>query len=102
MSNFIIKSIVPCPMPMQAVYYDPIDEEVVRQDVVCLAVIQNYDSEGDEWDYVRPMVCDKGSGFSDPSWDDGFLGVENGKELDWDDEVKELLKKMNNKPKLVS
>ena len=118
MSNeYLIKSIIPAPVPMQAVYFDPDNddgEELIRRDVICLAVVHIYPEpkkdepkrnlgivgEGSAWNIttfapvpdslVRPMVGCKDGDIMDAEWLDGFLGVEYGKQEDWDEEIREL------------
>ena len=108
-NSYQIHQIIPAPIPMQAVYYDPSDEEVTRQDIICLAVVYIYpgpekvepQKAGDIWtmvtstpvpdSMVRPMVGMKDGEFIDADWLDGFLGIEyGGKSEDWDDEIREL------------
>ena len=113
--NFQIHQIMPVTIPMQAVFYDPEEMELVRQDVICLAVVYIYPEAQPEkqtdklfgadhtWSittatpipesYVVPMVGDREGYFCDPSCLDGFLGIEyNGKEESWDEAIRELTK----------
>jgi len=114
-NEYVIKSIIPTPVPMQAVYIDD-DEEIIRRDIICLAVVYCYPElekkeparnlgmlgEGSAWNittsapipdsYIRPFICEKDGNFIDAEWLDGFLGIETGgKELNWDEEIRELI-----------
>lgn len=92
-NNYQIHQILNCTIPMQAVFYDPDEMEVVRQDVICLAVIRYPNDEGaGYWDYIEPMIGERDGSIIPAEWQDGFLGVEYGKELDWDTEIRELTK----------
>ena len=113
-NSYQIHQIIPAPIPMQAVYYDLSEEELVRQDVICLAIVHCYPKQSKDevkqvkgttesaWNmvsiapipdsYIRPMVCEKDGNFIDPEWLDGFLGIEiNGKPEDWEEEIRELM-----------
>src|SRR3972149_679684 len=113
MSNdYMIKSIISTPCPMTAVYFDPDNddgEELIRREVICLAVVHIYPEpekknpvrhEDNTWSMVaptpipdsmvRPMVCCKDGDIIDAEWLDGFLGVEYGKQENWDEQIREL------------
>lgn len=114
MSNeYLIKSIIPAPVPMQAVYFDPDNddgEELIRRDVICLAVVHIYPEpdkknpvrhENNTWSmvatstpvpdsFIKPMIGMKDGDVIPADWLDGFLGVEYGKQEDWDEEIREL------------
>lgn len=113
MSNeYLIKSIIPAPVPMQAVYFDPDNddgEELIRRDVICLAVVHIYPEPekadphkaGDIWtmvtstpvpdSFIKPMIGMKDGDIIPADWLDGFLGLEyNGKSECWDEEIREL------------
>lgn len=120
MNEYQINQIMPCPVPMEAVFYDFDEEEVIRQNVICLAVIHYIDTKAEctpsgqdvitkeTNDFIVPMVGDKEGYICDATWLDGFLGVEyDGKAMDWDSEIRAMLEEINksktpNKPKLVS
>jgi len=87
---------IPCPIPMKAVFYDINEMEIVKQDVLFLAVIKDYSEEG--WDDILPMVGEKNGNFCCPAWLDGFLGVEyDNEKCCWDDEIREYEKEINDK-----
>jgi hypothetical protein len=90
-NTYQISSIIPTPVSMVAVYYDPEEMEIVRQDVICLAIIRYPNDEGDGyWDYIEPMVGDRDGSIVPADWQDGFLGVEYGKELNWDSKIRQM------------
>ena len=92
--NFKIHQIMPTPIPMQAVLYDPADEDTTRRDIICLAIIRypDDDGEGDGYsDYIEPMIGERNGGIIPANWLDGFLGIEySGKQENWDEEIREL------------
>ena len=120
MNEYQINQIMQCPVPMQACFFDFDEEEIVRQDVICLAVIRCIDTKAEctpsgqdviskeTNDFVVTMVGDKKGYICDATWLDGFLGVEyDGKTVSWDSEIREMLEEIKNsktpsKPKLVS
>lgn len=98
MSEFRIHQILSCPVPMQAVFYDSDSLDLFKQDILFLAIIQDNDDESDRYDIVRPFVGERDGGMVDPSWLDGFLGVEyNYEKINWDEEIREYEKEMNDK-----
>jgi hypothetical protein len=81
---------------MQVVFYDMDDEELVRKDIVCLAVVYYFeDNEFIPNSFIEPMIGDESGFFCNPCWEDNFIGVEyNGKEENWDEEIRELEARM--------
>lgn len=94
--NYQIHQIMPCAVPMKIVFYDVDEEELVREDVVCMAIIHGYDGNNPIPDsLVVPMIGDRHGDFYDPCGQDDFIGVEyNGKEENWDEEIRELEMRM--------
>jgi hypothetical protein len=93
---------------MQAVFYSIEEMEIIKQDILFLAIIQESDDENG-YDIVRPFVGERDGGMVDPSWLDGFLGVEyDGVSNCWDTEIREYEKEIedkkggNGKPRVVN
>jgi len=96
MSEFRIHQIMPCPVPMKAIFYDLDGMEIIKQDILFLAVVKDYNEEG--WDDVLPMIGEKNGDFSYPAWIGNFIGVEyDGESVCWDDEIRKYEKEMNDK-----
>jgi hypothetical protein len=94
MTTYKIQQIMPVTIPMQACFYDDEEMEIVRQDVMCLAVIKF----GDEDDFITTMVCDQYGNFYDPCSDDNFLGIEvNGDKINWDSEIRKIEKEIESR-----
>jgi hypothetical protein len=93
-NTFQIHQIMACPVQMVACYFDPVDEEVVQQSVICLAVIRYPNNEGDGYyDFIEPMIGEIDGSIIPADWQDGFLGIEyNGKEEAWDEAIRGLMK----------
>lgn len=123
MSSFTIHQILSCPVPMTACHYDFDSEEVIRKDVIVLAVIYDYPESEDlveskpienvnqkveyaipgspTWNLttsspipnslIRPMIMDETGDFTDPCWEDNYLGIECGIKLDWDEQIRKLV-----------
>jgi hypothetical protein len=88
---------------MLAVFFSIEEEETIKQDVMFIAVIRNFpDTDSD--DFVRPFVATREGDFIDPSWMDGFLGIEyDSVKQNWDEEIREVIKEGEKKsPRLVS
>jgi len=84
---------------MSACFYDDEEIEVVRQDVICLAVIYMYPDTATTIpdSFVVPMVVDQEGNIYDPCGQDDFLGIEcSGKELDWEDKIREMVEEVEN------
>jgi hypothetical protein len=108
MSNeYQIHQIQSVAIPMQAVFYDPDEMEITRQDIICLAVIRPYpeaimvdsglpapplvEKQVVFDDFIRPLIGQRDGDMIDPSWLDGFLGIEyNGFAVNWDEAIREL------------
>jgi hypothetical protein len=97
MSEYQIHQIMPCAVPMEAVFFDLDEEETVRQEIQFLAIIRGYAPDGDGKgegcpDFIRGMVGLPDGDFVDPAWLDGFLGVEfSGKHENWDEEIRQVI-----------
>lgn len=107
--NFQIHQIMPCTIPMTAVFYNLDDDEIYRLDVLCLAVVHCYEEQetppvnDKTWvisnpipeSYIRPMVGDDDGYIDDAEFIDGFLGVEySGVLKNWDAKIRDVREEM--------
>ena len=90
-TTFHIHQIISPSIPMSACFYDHDELEVIRRDIVCLAIIEFGNNENKS-SVVRPMICKKDGAIIDPGFLPGFLGFEiNGNMENWDEKIRELV-----------
>lgn len=99
---YTIHQIIPSQIPMSACFYDHDEMEVMRRDVVCLAIIKFNAGVGGDSSVVRPMICQKSGAVIDPGFLSGFLGFEiNGMVEDWDEKIREMVDVIEGRNKLA-